>query len=319
MRLARRFGALLIAVMLAGAPMAAPRANAETYVYLTIDTTGDGSGTTQTADGYIDCRMVNGSVGQQEACNAQYPAGSNVIPATFTPAPGSCVAIGIGGECSPDGTALDLFFSTDYTVYVTYQRLVYSLTITKDGTGSGNVTGTPVPMNCGLVCSKLFYYGDIEHLVAVADSGSAFGGWTGLCAGQDATCDATVVATTQTGVIFNTATPPPVPTPSATPGQPTSHSPKPSAALTPTSTPVIPSSTSAGESTTAGDSPGPTGEAASGLPSPGGAVASPTPAGTASPDAAVVPILIGLLVVVALMGVAIVVLGLRLRRPPGAT
>jgi len=53
----------------------------------------------------------------------------------------------------------------------------FTLTVNKDGTGTGAVTGTGI--NCGADCSEPYTSGTSVVLTAAAASGSTFAGWTG--------------------------------------------------------------------------------------------------------------------------------------------
>jgi hypothetical protein len=58
----------------------------------------------------------------------------------------------------------------------------FLLTVTKDGLGQGSVVSIPPSIDCGLICSGTFK--QIVTLVAKANGGNYFDGWTGDCAGQ---------------------------------------------------------------------------------------------------------------------------------------
>ncbi|MEW6186572.1 MAG: fibronectin type III domain-containing protein [Thermodesulfobacteriota bacterium] len=62
----------------------------------------------------------------------------------------------------------------------------YTLSVSKSGTGSGTVTNSPV--------GSSFAPGTVVTLSAVADSSSAFSGWSGGCTGTASTCQVTMNA-----------------------------------------------------------------------------------------------------------------------------
>jgi hypothetical protein len=91
----------------------------------------------------------------------------------------------------------------------TFDLDTHSLTVTKAGTGTGTVTSSPPGIDCGTDCTQDYNYNTVVTLNAVADSGSAFAGWSG-----DADCsDGSVTMTTATSC---TATFDQAPTPTHT-------------------------------------------------------------------------------------------------------
>jgi hypothetical protein len=61
---------------------------------------------------------------------------------------------------------------------------VYTLSVSRSGSGSGTVTSNPSGINCGSTCSKSFSSGTNVTLMANPSSGSTFGGWSGACSGS---------------------------------------------------------------------------------------------------------------------------------------
>jgi Divergent InlB B-repeat domain len=76
-----------------------------------------------------------------------------------------------------------------------------TLTVQKNGTGSGSVADATSAINCGATCTATLTQGQQVTLSATADPGSVFAGWGGACSGTSITCtltlsaDATVTAT----------------------------------------------------------------------------------------------------------------------------
>ncbi len=61
-----------------------------------------------------------------------------------------------------------------------------TLTVTKEGTGSGKVVGSPAGIDCGAECAHSYRSGTAITLTATADPGSVFIGWSGGgCSGTD--------------------------------------------------------------------------------------------------------------------------------------
>jgi pimeloyl-ACP methyl ester carboxylesterase len=69
---------------------------------------------------------------------------------------------------------------------------LWSLTVTKDGTGSGQVFSTPVGISCGAACGAPFASGAVVTLTAVPDADSSFAGWSGGGCSGTGTCAVTM-------------------------------------------------------------------------------------------------------------------------------
>jgi uncharacterized repeat protein (TIGR02543 family) len=69
---------------------------------------------------------------------------------------------------------------------------LYTLSISKSGTGTGTVTGTGI--DCGADCSEPFIAGTEVSLTAAADADSVFTGWSGACSGTTNPCTVTMDA-----------------------------------------------------------------------------------------------------------------------------
>jgi hypothetical protein len=66
-------------------------------------------------------------------------------------------------------------------------------TLTVSNSGGGTVTSAPTGINCGTACSASFAPGTSVTLSAIASSGYAFTGWSGICSGTS-TCTTTMSA-----------------------------------------------------------------------------------------------------------------------------
>ncbi len=84
-----------------------------------------------------------------------------------------------------------------------------SLLVNKIGSGTGLITSSPAGISCGTTCTSVFATDATVTLVAKADVGSVFGGWTGNCSGAatsvsigplpvNAGCTATFTSSTPT-------------------------------------------------------------------------------------------------------------------------
>jgi len=79
-----------------------------------------------------------------------------------------------------------------------------TLTVSKNGTGTGTVTSSPAGINCGSTCSHDFTDGTLVTLTPTADAGSQFASWSGDCAGAGG-CTVTMSAARSVTATFNTA------------------------------------------------------------------------------------------------------------------
>jgi predicted outer membrane repeat protein len=70
----------------------------------------------------------------------------------------------------------------------------YSLNIDKTGSGTGTVTSQPAGIDCGQTCSAFFPANSIVTLMAAAEAGSTFDGWSGSGCSGTGTCMITMDA-----------------------------------------------------------------------------------------------------------------------------
>ena len=92
---------------------------------------------------------------------------------------------------------------------------VYTITVTKSGSGSGTVSGGTI--SCGTSCTESLVSGSSVTLTATAASGATFTGWSGACSGTGS-CDVTVNANTSVTATFGA-----IPTATCPTGSPTYH------------------------------------------------------------------------------------------------
>ncbi len=69
-----------------------------------------------------------------------------------------------------------------------------SVSVDKNGTGSGTIASTPAGIDCGAACSADFDQDSLVSLAATADADSFFGGWAGTCNGTELTTSLTAAA-----------------------------------------------------------------------------------------------------------------------------
>jgi hypothetical protein len=63
---------------------------------------------------------------------------------------------------------------------------MHTLSVTKAGRGTGNVSSSPAGINCGSTCVATFTNGTTVTLAATPGQRSRFAGWSGDCAGTGA-------------------------------------------------------------------------------------------------------------------------------------
>ena len=85
-------------------------------------------------------------------------------------------------------------------LYLGHSSTIYSLNVTKSGTGSGTVTGNGI--DCGFDCGEIYNSSLSVLLTANASFDSTFVGWTDACAGTGQ-CNVNVDGEKTVGAIFN--------------------------------------------------------------------------------------------------------------------
>lgn len=81
----------------------------------------------------------------------------------------------------------------------------YTLSVSRQGVGSGSVSSSPAGINCGSTCSASYAAGTQVTLTAQAASGSSFAGWGGACTGTSSSCSVTMSAARSVTASFNVA------------------------------------------------------------------------------------------------------------------
>jgi hypothetical protein len=149
---------------------------------LTVAKDGTGFGTVTTNPAGIDCGAT---------CQSDFDYGT-VVTLTAAATTGSTFAGWTGEGCSGTGDCT-VTMTAARSVTATFTLDQFTLTVAKDGTGSGTVTSNPAGIDCGATCQSDFGYGTVVTLTAAAATGSTFAGWTGE--GCSGTGDCTVTMT----------------------------------------------------------------------------------------------------------------------------
>ncbi|HEX9890480.1 MAG TPA: hypothetical protein VGB28_00260 [Actinomycetota bacterium] len=135
---------------------------------LSVSKTGDGVGSVSSTPSGIDCGAT---------CSKTYLEGT---PVTLSAAPAAGMGFTgwSGGGCAGTATcAVTVKAAT--TVTAVFDPLPGTITVTKDGTGTGTVSSNPSGIDCGADCVETFTEGANVTLTATGDPGSTFGGWSG--------------------------------------------------------------------------------------------------------------------------------------------
>jgi hypothetical protein len=151
--------------------------------------TGDGRVTSSPAG--IDCGTT---------CAATYDSGT-VVTLTATPATGSTFDGWTGGGCAGTGRCT-ITLTASTTVFARFSVPRVTLSVRREGAGSGTVTSSPPGIDCGATCEASYDRGTVVTLTASPAAGSTFEGWTGGgCAGTGS-CTITLTAGTTVSARF---------------------------------------------------------------------------------------------------------------------
>ena len=136
---------------------------------VTVTKAGNGSGTVTSSPGGINCGSN---------CSEDWSHGT-VVTLTASPNSGSEFAGWSGHADCADGV---LTVTEPMSCEATFDLLPppdHTLTVSKQGNGSGTVTSSPAGIDCGSDCQEDFTEGTVVTLGAGADPGSSFTGWSG--------------------------------------------------------------------------------------------------------------------------------------------
>ncbi|MBI4742682.1 MAG: hypothetical protein HY777_14285 [Betaproteobacteria bacterium] len=171
---------------------------------ITVARLGKGSGVVTSVPAGIDC-------GGSGTCDGSFTVGAPIVlkavPAagnSFTGWSGCTNNPSTSMDCVLTVTAEDIRkYGSSFAITATFTQAaadVRTMTVTKQGMGTGSISSTSVPANakqvdCGGTCSVDFTTGATVTLSVTAGAGSSFAGWRGACSGLATTC----VVTMETG------------------------------------------------------------------------------------------------------------------------
>ncbi|HEV8535220.1 MAG TPA: hypothetical protein VGR87_05790 [Candidatus Limnocylindria bacterium] len=142
-----------------------------------VSITRSGPGTVTSAPAGIDCGVV---------CSARFVSGARVT-LTAVPDAGSLFG-GWSGDCVGASATCTLTVDRAINAAVRFAQSSYLLSVNKSGSGTGKVTSSPPGIDCGPTCLASFDNGTAVTLVARADAGMQFTGWSGGCSGITDSC-----------------------------------------------------------------------------------------------------------------------------------
>ncbi|MFZ5875092.1 MAG: InlB B-repeat-containing protein [Nitrospirota bacterium] len=168
-----------------------------TYTLTVSKGSSTGTGTVTSNPAGITCGAT---------CAAPYSSGTNVT-LTATPNLGSVFAGWSSSTVTCTGTGpCSVSMTQAHTVTATFNSApIYTLTVSKAGTGVGTVTSDIGGVNCGATCSVQYTSGTNVALSAVPQAGSVFAGWSGACGGT-LLCNVTMTGDLSVTATFNTIT-----------------------------------------------------------------------------------------------------------------
>jgi len=168
---------------------------------ITVARLGKGTGVVTSVPAGIDC-------GGSGTCDGSFTVGAPIVlkavPATgnsFTGWSGCTNNPSISVDCVLTVTAEDIRkYGSSFAITATFTQAaadVRTMTVTKQGMGTGSISSTSVPANakqvdCGGTCSVDFTTGATVTLTVTAGAGSSFAGWRGACSGLATTCAVTM-------------------------------------------------------------------------------------------------------------------------------
>jgi hypothetical protein len=136
---------------------------------LEVKPEGPGSGTVTSSPAGIECPST---------CEHEFAKGTNVL-LTVAPAKGSVAAGWTGCDAEPSPTQCEVTIAAATEVKLDLEFETPLLTVSTEGTGTGEVTSSPAGIECPSSCEAEFELNAAVTLTAQADPGSKLAGFTG--------------------------------------------------------------------------------------------------------------------------------------------
>lgn len=164
-----------------------------TTFVLNVSVGGTGSGSVTSNPSGINCG---------DTCTSNFNSGTLV---TLTATPNSFSTFeGWSGSCSgTTGCVVSMSAARSATANFSTPLvpIVFPLTVTVGGTGTGTVLSNPAGIQCGSTCVASFQLGASVTLSATAANGSQFMGWGGDCSGT-AVCTVSINGARNVSAVF---------------------------------------------------------------------------------------------------------------------
>jgi microcystin-dependent protein len=162
--------------------------------------TGNGRGSVRSNPSGISCSNDPGSTSID--CSETFRRGT-ALTLTAQPSEGSTFVGWSGGGCSGNAPSCVTTIAGAAQVSAEFRLRLETLSITKNGTGTGQVIASAGTLDCGSVCSAEYDFGTMLVLTAQPNPDSTFNGWSGACTGSDPVCTVTISQLTQVTATFN--------------------------------------------------------------------------------------------------------------------
>ena len=111
-----------------------------------------------------------------------------------------------GADCPDTGTC-EVLMDRDREIAATFSEIYYTLTVRKEGSGTGTVSSPFPPFYCGDTCSVDYPYGWFITLTAAPDANSSFDGWSGEGCSGTGTCTVEMTAARNVTATFKLGVP----------------------------------------------------------------------------------------------------------------